>query len=603
MSLEKLEPLGSERFYDMMARLKRAGADELYALKAENWMDQASKMLGVLPTQVTIGYADTTDDDVERLNMSFVAKVQSGVAQDTVQRYKDDLSAIPAVKKDKDYLMFSEELMRCAHMFQDVKEYYPGLAGTWEKFFGDKRKPVFENIPQMVPPDETKRRQLFDAMAAIVSGRIPGSLKEYKDLILEANEQFYGGKAEELSDSLYSLTSAIVELKPPEPGGGEGDGEGEGEGSDWGELGEFFDEINRQERNTPTPIKSEKPFVPPKTPGLDLDKMAQLKEMEPDMVFPEGDLTEGYLVFRVPKAPGAEHAYQRNVQNMSHQIRMLRKIVEEFYKTKTITDRGLMTGRIDRSRVHRLNFGVPNVFQRHSIDSVGHADVVVLLDESGSMGSRFNIDMVDQVSYKGIPGLESKGGRQAPYLGEVVQEPNNTRVNGAMRLAIMLLEVSRKLAGFNLTVGGYTATSSHSLGPLQEAAQAIAEGSYGVNVIRVLGDKNNPYPIVSTTAVSANADYQAMHWAVERLKQSRARQRAILYLADGQISDYDNSFKKLTDKARANNITTFFMDMSGHDVFEGSMLEDVERQQVNSFKDIVTGLKRFLGRMAQFAGA
>jgi hypothetical protein len=587
-----LEPLGSERFFQTMARLKEAGAHELYALKGESWMEKSAQLLGLQPTETTIGYADKVTDDIERLNFSLVAKVQSGVAPEIVAGYMRDIVTLPGVDKDKDYQTLASGLMRAAHMFQQVKEDYPGLEDSWEKFFTDRRKAVFEHFAEMVDESDVDRKKLFEALSSIVGGHVPAELREFEDDLQRAHEQFYGGQADELSDTLYGLTAAILDRKTPDPEESE---------DPFGDLGRY---AAQNDVNAPAPpsLGDSDPFKPPDPINLDLDKLGDLREMEVDLVFPEGETGTGYLTFKVPHAPGAQLAYQANVATMHEQIRRLRQIIEEYYRTATITDHGLKTGRVDASRVHRLNYGVSNVFKRHTVDSVGHAEVVVLIDESGSMGSHMDLGGVKQPDYRGLPKGPSaaRSGDNSCFLGKSVTSPQGNRTNVAMRMALMLLEVSRALPGFRVEVVGYSTVGTSLLGSLEEPAKALAGKQkyfYGAPVVRRLGTTEDPYAIVSAVPMQENADFQAMHYAVDRLNQSSAPQRAILYLADGQIHDEADAFANVLKRSQRMGITTFFMNLMGQAPFDGSMLADLDRQDVNDFDDMVTGLKRFLHKM------
>jgi hypothetical protein len=179
-----------------------------------------------------------------------------------------------------------------------------------------------------------------------------------------------------------------------------------------------------------------------------------------------------------------------------------------------------------------------------------------------------------------------------------VADHGANRATVAMRMALMMLEVSRQLSGFRVTVGGYAAVSRESLGPMKEAAKALkSRGAHDTKVVRTLGTTENPYPVITTMPTSNNADYQALHWAVERLKTSRSTQRAILYLADGQIWEDGNQFSTLMRNAQRSGISIFFMNLSGGAPNKDSMLGKLPSQDVRNFDDMVKGLKTFLNNM------
>jgi hypothetical protein len=603
-----LEPLGSERFFNLMAALKKAGAEELFAIKAESWMDKSARLLNLEPGEATVGYAQGLSDATDGLNLALIAKLEAAIASEPAARVTGHLQALPVTKKDTDLHTISAILINDAEMFRQVNDEYVGLQPTWNRFYDDYRRNPLRTLWQKVDPGEADRRKLFQAISSIASGDQHPDLADYQTELDAAHFEFSEGRTEQLAERFIRICNAILKSTPPPPPGGgdsgeEGD-EGEGEeGStpgtpDWRKLGEYL-EKQKNGADAKTPKKLDKQDFRAPASKVDIDKLKELQELQADIIFPDGDLSDAYLYFKPLVPTGASTVYQAHVSTMAKYIDRLRRIIEEYYRVKTITETGLKTGRVDAGRIHRLNYGVSTIFKRHTVDSVGHAEVIVILDESGSMSAGTYGSPLPKAKIP--PGINTNNySNEKTLLGkELPGQNNNNRVSVAMRMALALLEVSRQLPGFRVRVANYTAVLPGLLGHLSSAAETVSSkhGWRLAPIVREVASSEHPHGVVLTGAYAENADYQAMHWALDQLKNSRAPQRAVIYLADALIYDRDDKFQKLINRANSQGITIYLMNLSGDVVDKGSMLAKLPQHKVDNFDDMLVATKHFLNRM------
>lgn len=245
------------------------------------------------------------------------------------------------------------------------------------------------------------------------------------------------------------------------------------------------------------------------------------------------------------------------------------------------------------------------------MDSVGHLELVVLIDESGSMTA---VDGVD--GFRNLPpSIEHKGharssGDNALMRGEASARFGRTRGDTARLMGMFLLDASRHLPGFDVKIAGYTDAHldpNSTLGSVAEAvhkanAAGNGEASYHhfTPIVRLLGTQANPYPITTSAPFAGNADAQALSYALDVLKRSDAPQKAVLYLADGHVYDDLDHMGTMFAKLERMGAYPFFMNLagaSGH--YSSGPLSRIDRQDVSSFKDMLTGLKTFLHNLVR----
>lgn len=597
--------LSSTRFAEEINLLYSVGADELMYLKLARFTSHTASLLD-LPTQdYAINYADNAETGTDRVNAPLIATVFHGMENEQVEAYMRDLLALPYMRRDEDYTTLAKGLIRSCGAQRRINEDFPGYGDAWQLFFNNRLKGIFTSMPDLVVEDEN-RHKLFSALSSIVTGKVPSGLSEFETELKEAHQAFTEGRVQDMADTMFYVTQKLTRTPPPEPPGS-GDGGGGSCHDPFETLGEHL--MNEDDRITKEPLNVEAKFAPPEMPqGLDLDKLHELQEHNTDICIPETIDGTAYMYLECAEAPNARVVFHQYVNRFSSEITRIRQIIEEYFRISTITERGLKSGRVDASRLYRVAFGKDDVFKRHEVDSVGHMDLVVLIDESGSMSHGVEdkdgkLSSVAGLSTGSYPNVSVMLGDAIPYF-------SNDRVGIARLMGTLLLEASRNLPGFNVEVYGYSALSKNSFGPFNSVASGVAKRisersdglSHLVPLVRQLGTQKSPYRMMSTTAFSENADIEALAFAVDKLAKSSAPQKGIIYLADGWVHDSKNHIDKLLNKARSNNVHVHFMDLSHGYFYKEGPLGRLPRTDVRSVQDMVGGLRTFLNRVVSTIG-
>lgn len=602
LPIDGREVLSSEKFMRTIRALHGAKAKEFMYLRINEYLKKTADLLDMTPEEFGVGYIEKAERAADLVNYPLMGTIYKSVGHEEVQDYISTLVALPGISADQDYADAASSLMRTCKAKGIVKENYPGYTDAWDQFFGEQFKPAFTTLPNLIKDEE--RRMLFDAMAGIVTGRTPSSLEEHEELIEQAHKHFDAGDLESLGDSLYELTARLIKTSPPAPPE-EDEGDGDGDGDDDGKnpfsgLGKFMASLDPSKAPPKPKVGAKEKFEAPDV-DFDPDKLEELSKLDAEINIPEAGDGLAYVTFKMAAAPDAPAMWETMKSTYQSELKDIMRIVEEYYRVKATVEKGLVSGRPDGGRLHRLNFGARDVFKRTVIDSVGHLKCVVLLDESGSMGCGMDLAKIAP-NFKG----SGRSGR-GDIAGGVLAHNGKDRSTVARTMAFLMTEVSRQLPGFEVETAGYTAIhAGMAPKPLQEVYQAVGKfyedlGEHyharDVPTIRYMGNRDNPYPLLSSTALSENSDLQALDWAIDRLAKENSEQKAIVYLADGYIDDRKNYVDKLIRKADRLGIYIYFMNLSGSQVSKSSPLSKLDQWQVDNFVDMKHAMKDFLNRM------
>lgn len=627
--------LASEQFVSRMALLAEHAPESFY-LKLDRWVKKSANVLGVSNDDMTLGYADKTSDVVNKLNYPLISKVNKGVGKPTLTSYNADLASLPRVRIDPDFQVMAAMLLRAADTNRLVAEEYPGLTGPWLDFFASLQQPAFVEILGDI--EDPLRLSMFVMLCAAATGTYPpdcglepADMQYLRDLWLE-------GSTELLGEALYEQIRNLTDDTPPEPpnqdpedgdeqddqDGGECDrddskGSGSGGGNDPGEsdeqsdepgetgpsqdpfeqLGSFMQQIEAPSED-PQCVGADEFFEDPELPdNIDPAKMELLDLMGADTILPTYNDSASYLTYKVPEAPDARDLYNAQRGALLKEIRQIRRVIEEHYKIGVVRERALRTGRTDPARLHLAVHDIDTVFRRERQDSVGKAEVIVLLDESSSMtGSPGFTLPLPPIKKQPVSGVGDR------LEGRACSPLDNSRVGVAKSMALCLLEASRQLHGFQVRVAGYSDLSNpYEFDVLSNLAKIVYDKATegGMPVVRELGTTRDPYAIMSTTGMGYNSDYSALHWAESQLRQSRASQKAILYLADGEIQYDNDNLDKMVRKLKQQNVYTYFMSLNPRGLQDRGALSRLPATQIDKFSDMLLGLKRFLSELVRRA--
>ncbi|GAA5500382.1 hypothetical protein Dxin01_00103 [Deinococcus xinjiangensis] len=330
---------------------------------------------------------------------------------------------------------------------------------------------------------------------------------------------------------------------------------------------------------------------------FDVEKFNKMKDEEAEAgdentPWAEGNPVMSYFTVAVKPGPVARARYEATKQEYRAQISRLRHILKEQYATRYELERGLRSGRPDANRLVNVRFGKTDVFKHTKQHVDGEPiDIILLLDESGSMGSRVNAKGYRQVP-KFLGGVSGTGelelaGSEAD--GNVsAEEGGGTRIDVARAMGVMLAEAVRNLPGIRLKIMGYATSDRSHFG-----LPASKHGHWNDSIIRKLGDEKNPYGVALTCAYGGNGDAQALHEAVKQLSEledESAARKAIIYLADGGISDpvLEEMLRNIQKR-----IPIYFVDMSNSVRGTGGSLKIKHSVTVNSIDEAVRGLAGF----------
>ena len=653
------EALSSAGFAYKINMLHQANAKELMYLKLNDFLSRTNRMLGMEDNKGGLNYIPQAKDAVERINKPLIGSIYDSISAQEVAEYASLLSALPTIKRDKDYQMAVSALLRAASTQHRVSEEYPGFQGSWDDFYGQNLLPVFEGLPNLVMNDPD-RWKLFESLAGVATGRVDPQLEEYREYIELAHDAFKEGDLDQLSDAMFALASELVHTPPPEPpgegdnpceegdsgpgednkGGGKGDsssdvsapdedegppddseneedeeseeeedtppsdGSDEEDGDEDGEdpfesLAQYMDSMSKDDFES---VGVDAEFKPPDNPeDLDLESMVEMQKTKADIGLPVTISGTAWVYFEAQVPPHAREDYHSVLRAYNRELIEIRRIIDEHFRTNTIIERGLRAGRVDQTRLHRAAFNDADLFKQEKVDSVGHMDLVVLLDESGSM-----FDSMGTEGFKLDHQLPARGhsdrSDQDIILGKSMPRFGTHRYDSARILGMLLLEAARHLPGFNVQVIGYHSNVPDVLGPLKGVGEAVAKklsethGYYGTPILRKIGSGDNPYPIMSTHAYGGNSDAEALAYAVDYLRASGAEQKGIIYLADGHVYDNKDIIGDLLKKSRTAGIQVHFMNLTGSDYNPGG-LSKIPSTLVTSPKDMVKGLQKFLHRV------
>lgn len=634
------EPLTSRNFANLMDALDTAGAHDLKYLKMSEYLTKTGKLLDIPMPKLQLGYSDKAECATDRVNFPVMASIYESVAQVEVQEYAQQLAAIPALTKDMDYQDAASAMFRAVGARQRVQEQFPGFTEAWGDFFEEMFAPAFKTFPNLT--DDPNRKVLFEAMSSIVQGKVTTpELREHETLIEQASELFRTASVQEFGDALYAISVVLTETPPPEPpsdgdgdgendddnqadstdpqdpNDGQGEGEGQGEGQNEGENNQEnndqdadpFSQLAQYMRNADPENMPEmedlKLSEQLEAPQVDFDPegLGELLELQADVTIPDSGPALHSVYFRAPAPPEAGTAWNILKSTYQQQVMEVTRLIDEFYRIKTLNERGLLSGRADGGRLYKVNFGARDVFKRSFVDSVGHMSMIVLLDESGSMSrnvQEFKLPRKEVLQDLKIHDARYAG--ESVLTGKALPGFDTNRANLSRLMGFLMVEASKSLDGFNVEVAGYTGVNPGSLPTkLRPIGQAVIdmiqkEGghTWGVPTVRFLGDKKAPLGIMTSTAISDNADLQALAWAIEKLEKDSADQKCIVFAADGCVSDEHKLMPKLLARAKKANIYIHFMDMSEGDIPDDSPLNTLPKTEVNCFKTMMHGLTSVL---------
>lgn len=334
----------------------------------------------------------------------------------------------------------------------------------------------------------------------------------------------------------------------------------------------------------------------------DSEKFQQIMDQEVQAVdentpYAEGNPTISYFTLKAKAGPVARMRYDAIKRAYAGTIRKLRNIIEEHYTPSLIVERGLKQGRPDSARLVNTRFGKTEVFKRETPDITGEPiDVVFLIDESGSMSASTRskgYKPVDHYIDQTAPGFSHNSHAQLAGIGADTnvraEEGGGTRIDIARAFGVILHETLRPLTGIRAFSLGYTTGDRSDYGlPAPKGATSRWAGD---SVVRILGDPKNPYPVALTMALSGNGDKEALTEAVKLLeRENRGARKAIIYLADGGISDpvLESMLKNIQKE-----IPIFFVDMSNDVRGTGGSLKIDHVVEVNSMEEAARGIAKF----------
>lgn len=333
---------------------------------------------------------------------------------------------------------------------------------------------------------------------------------------------------------------------------------------------------------------------------FDAEKFQKLKDQEPEThdertPWAEGNPILSYYTIKAKSGPVARARYAATKSNYAPQIRKLRALIEDQYTVRMQTERGLKSGRPDASRLVSLKFGKTDVFKQDTPDITGEPiDVVLLIDESGSMSASVKADGYKPVG-KFVPepdpsiGYYNRNVEMAGIEADsnlAAEDGGGNRIDVARSMGVVLHEAVRGLEGIRMWSLGYTTGDRSDFGLPRSKS-----GGWGDSQVRYLSNPKDPFGVALSVAHGGNADAEALHEAVKLLeKESNGARKAIIYLADGGISDpkLESMLKNIQRK-----IPVYFIDMSNSVRGTDGSLKIDHSVTVNSMNEAIRGVGKF----------
>lgn len=394
-------------------------------------------------------------------------------------------------------------------------------------------------------------------------------------------------KASEVITRFAEVVREILELDEPEDGDGEGDPNSEGlpdlSGLQAGGLAQLANQLLASETATGTSAAqvAVQPGDTLKARGnFDQAEFQRLSDTQSELAVIRTPLCPNggdKVVFIRAVAKAGANAFKRFglIKSLyGAEIRQLRKIVLDAYQLRVTSERGLTTGLPDGNRLASLKFGRRDVFKLNRIQTDGEPiDVVVLIDESGSMQSRVHEHDRRRVPLCLPSGPATREQRQqlSGHAADLnpeaeFEQDGTTRADVARIFGSMIGAALKDLPGIRVWGYGYTTDELNHHG-LDAKTAAKAGSTYGDHsasqFVRQVATPGHPEGFALTVAYADNSDKQALSQAYEILSHvsDGSSRQAIIYLADGGVSD--NELPKMIKRAEAKGIAVFMVDMSG----------------------------------------
>ena len=196
--------------------------------------------------------------------------------------------------------------------------------------------------------------------------------------------------------------------------------------------------------------------------------------------------TNSDTFFTVIKGDKAKYDYEKEL--ISRYIPGIRKLIQGYDKNFDFNIFGCRSGLLDTTKLAEAYQGVPQVYVRKGTVVTNKLAVVVLIDESGSMG------WYDHGSHA-------------------------TRIALARRGAILLNEALKNQPGVELFIYGHS-------------GDILYPGSTEINIYRE-GNNSNPYALSEAMARSENRDGVAIYEVASRVRKLTSSHMLMFVLSDG----------------------------------------------------------------------